>query len=126
MVEPPKAVSATTTTTDDHVPLQTHSSTTRNRHSTAFRAHFRQWRNLKVLLGCALSWFFLDVAFYGLGLNQALTLQAAGFAADPNASPYETLFTLALGSFVIAMAGSVPGYWLTVFLVDRWGRKPIQ
>lgn len=24
-----------------------------------FVAHYREWRHLKVLLGCALSWFFL-------------------------------------------------------------------
>lgn len=30
-----------------------------------FRRHFGQWKNGKVLLGTAWSWFALDVAFYG-------------------------------------------------------------
>lgn len=34
-----------------------------------FFAHFGKWENGKVLFGTAWSWFALDVAFYGLGLN---------------------------------------------------------
>jgi PHS family inorganic phosphate transporter-like MFS transporter len=30
-----------------------------------FRAYFGQWKNFKVLFGCAYSWFALDVAYYG-------------------------------------------------------------
>jgi hypothetical protein len=29
-----------------------------------FLNHYSQWRNFKVLFGCAWSWFALDVAFY--------------------------------------------------------------
>lgn len=32
-----------------------------------FARHFGQWKNGKVLLGTAWSWFALDIAFYGLG-----------------------------------------------------------
>lgn len=30
-----------------------------------FINHFKQWKNFKVLLGCSMCWFALDVAFYG-------------------------------------------------------------
>ena len=39
-----------------------------------FFAHFGKWENGKVLLGCAYSWFALDVAFGGLGLNSSIIL----------------------------------------------------
>ncbi|GKZ72692.1 phosphate transporter [Aspergillus niger] len=65
-----------------------------------FRSHFTTWKHGKVLLGTAGSWFFLDVAFYGLGLNNSIILTAIGWNGG--------------------------GYWVTVATVDRLGRKPIQ
>jgi MFS transporter, PHS family, inorganic phosphate transporter len=44
-----------------------------------FFTHYGKWRNAKVLIGTAGSWFFLDVAFYGLGLNNAVILTAIGY-----------------------------------------------
>ena len=34
-----------------------------------FIRHFKQWKNFKVLLGCSMCWFSLDVAFYGIKFN---------------------------------------------------------
>ena len=28
--------------------------------------------------------------------------------------------------FSISIAGLIPGYWVSFFLIDIWGRKPIQ
>jgi hypothetical protein len=42
-----------------------------------------------VLIGCAGAWFMLDVAFYGLGLNQSIVLTAIGF--DSKKTHYEVL-----------------------------------
>jgi PHS family inorganic phosphate transporter-like MFS transporter len=66
----------------------------------------------------------LDVAFYGTGLNNAIILNAMGFV--DHSSPYRDLFTSSVGNIIIALLGTVPGYWVTVFLVDRIGRKRIQ
>jgi MFS transporter, PHS family, inorganic phosphate transporter len=45
-----------------------------------FFRHYGRWKYGKVLLGTAGSWFMLDVAFYGLGLNNAVILQAIGYS----------------------------------------------
>jgi PHS family inorganic phosphate transporter-like MFS transporter len=45
-----------------------------------FMTHYGKWRNAKVLIGTAGSWFLLDVAFYGLGLNSAIVLTSIGYA----------------------------------------------
>jgi PHS family inorganic phosphate transporter-like MFS transporter len=45
-----------------------------------FFVHIRQWRYAKTLIGTAGSWFLLDVAFYGIGLNNSVILQAIGYA----------------------------------------------
>jgi len=70
------------------------------------------------------SWFFFDVAFYGLGLNSSTVLSAIGFAGGPNV--YKMLYNLAAGNIILVCAGSIPGYWLSVAFVDTIGRKPIQ
>ncbi|EXJ66083.1 MFS transporter, PHS family, inorganic phosphate transporter [Cladophialophora psammophila CBS 110553] len=89
-----------------------------------FRRHYTQWKHGKVLLGTAGSWFFLDVAFYGLGLNNSIILQAIGYAKGNNV--YEIFYNTAVGNLIIVCAGAIPGYWVTVATVDTIGRKTIQ
>jgi MFS transporter, PHS family, inorganic phosphate transporter len=89
-----------------------------------FFTYYGKWRNFKVLLGAAGSWFVLDVAFYGLGLNSSTVLTAIGYATGANV--YETLYNLGAGNAILVCAGAIPGYWCTVALVDTVGRKPIQ
>jgi PHS family inorganic phosphate transporter-like MFS transporter len=89
-----------------------------------FRRHYNQWKNLKVLLGCALSWFFLDVAFYGLGLNNAIILNAIGWSGGANV--YEIYYNTAVGNLILVLAGAVPGYWVSACIIDTVGRKPVQ
>ncbi|ORX89287.1 phosphate:H+ symporter [Basidiobolus meristosporus CBS 931.73] len=91
----------------------------------SFVHHFGQWKNLKVLLGTSLSWFFLDIAFYGLSLNQSYVLQAIGYSSS-GLAPYDALWTSAIGNLIISLMGTVPGYWFTVFLIERMGRIRIQ
>lgn len=92
--------------------------------SATFISHFSQWKHLKILIGTAGSWFTLDVAYYGLGLNTASILQTIGYASSKNI--YDSLYNAAAGNLILICAGSIPGYWCTVFTVDIIGRKPIQ
>jgi len=95
-----------------------------------FTSYFGKWKNGKVLLGTSMSWFALDIAFYGIGLNNGIILSAIGYAdthdADYNLRAYNSLKNMALGNIIITIMGTVPGYWVTVAFVDKWGRKPIQ
>lgn len=93
-------------------------------HWAEFRAYFGQWKHFKVLLGTSLSWFLLDIAFYGLGLNNSYILEAIGFSKK--ATPFETLWYNTIGQIIITVLGAVPGYYLTVIFIERWGRRPIQ
>ncbi|RLV92521.1 Inorganic phosphate transporter PHO84 [Spathaspora sp. JA1] len=89
-----------------------------------FVAHFGQWRYGKILLGTAGSWFMLDVAFYGLGLNTTTILQTIGYAGQSNV--YEKLYNSAAGNLIIVCAGSLPGYWFSIATIDILGRRIIQ
>lgn len=89
-----------------------------------FFSYYGQWKNGKILLGTAGSWFLLDVAFYGLSLNTATVLTAIGYGTGPHV--YEILYNVAAGNCILICAGAIPGYWMTVATVDTIGRKPIQ
>ncbi|KAN0107567.1 inorganic phosphate transporter [Russula decolorans] len=97
---------------------------------------FAQHSNLLLLFGAAYSWFAVDVAFYGLGLNSSsiltsdlLTRAKIGSTVTDLTSTlgiYESLHNVVIGSLVVCVAGLLPGYYATFFLIDVWGRKPIQ
>ncbi|OZJ05822.1 hypothetical protein BZG36_00955 [Bifiguratus adelaidae] len=89
-----------------------------------FKAYFGQWKNAKILLGTAYSWFALDVAWYGIGLNNSVILQNIGFAGGSDT--YQVIFRTIVGNIILNALGQIPGYWITVFTVERLGRKTIQ
>ncbi|CAG8675269.1 12881_t:CDS:2, partial [Ambispora leptoticha] len=89
-----------------------------------FKEYFGQWKNAKVLIGTSMSWFVLDIAFYGIGLNNGIILNAIGFAKSSD--PFTSLWNMTVGNIIITMLGTVPGYWFTVFFIDTLGRKFIQ
>ncbi|KAJ3061729.1 Inorganic phosphate transporter pho84 [Podochytrium sp. JEL0797] len=111
-----------------------------------FKAHFSQWKNMKILIGTAYCWFALDVAWYGLSLNQSTVLNLINFNGPtkvnvnvtdangvttvqhvmPPIDIWEAFYQVAVGNIIIACAGTVPGYWFSVALIEKMGRKPIQ
>ncbi|KAK4054451.1 hypothetical protein OIV83_000945 [Microbotryomycetes sp. JL201] len=95
-----------------------------------FFNHFSKWENGKVLLGCAWSWFALDIAFYGLGLNSSIILGAIGYGSVNDGTAqfikYKTIYNLSVGNIILSVAGLIPGYWVAFLLIDKVGRKPLQ
>ncbi|KAG0043216.1 Inorganic phosphate transporter pho84 [Gryganskiella cystojenkinii] len=93
-------------------------------HNRDFMEYFSRWENLKVLIGTSSTWFLLDIAFYGISLNQGYVLNAMGFKGD--GTVYDSLWRTTLGNLTVSLLGFVPGYWFTVFLIEKMGRKRIQ
>ncbi|KAG8731831.1 Inorganic phosphate transporter pho84 [Ceratobasidium sp. 423] len=98
---------------------------------TNFKDYFGQWMNLKLLLGMAYAWFALDIPFYTLGLNSLGLLKPLHFRSkdcrDYNASQAcGIMLEASKGNLILAAGGLIPGYWATFFVIDSWGRKPIQ
>ncbi|KAG6852628.1 hypothetical protein C0991_010325 [Blastosporella zonata] len=94
-----------------------------------FRRHFGQWRNMKILIGTAWSWFALDIAFYGLGLNSSIVLTAIGFGTPLTEGTrliFDNLRNVSVGNLILSAGGLIPGYYFTFLFIDIWGRKPIQ
>ena len=89
-----------------------------------FIEYFSEWKHLRTLIGTASTWFLMDVAFYGTNLNQSVILTDIGFSKGNN--EFETLKRNAIGNLIIAVAGYVPGYFVTIFFIERLGRRWIQ
>jgi PHS family inorganic phosphate transporter-like MFS transporter len=96
----------------------------KNVQMTAFIQYFKNPRHALTLFGCAFSWFLVDVAFYGVNLNQSTILTDIGYATGK--TPYEYLLHNAEGNLIIAVAGYVPGYFLTIAFIELLGRRWIQ
>jgi PHS family inorganic phosphate transporter-like MFS transporter len=95
----------------------------KSKYSTFF-IYFSEWRHLKTLLGTTSCWFLLDVAFYGTNLNQSVLLTDIGFSTGKN--EYDVLMRNAIGNFIIAVSGYVPGYFFTIYFIEKLGRRWIQ
>ncbi|KAK0222179.1 phosphate transporter [Armillaria fumosa] len=94
-----------------------------------FIDYFGQWKNGKILLGTAYSWFALDIAFYGLGLNSSIILEVIGFGTPLTSGSrkvYDNIVNVSVGNLILSAAGLIPGYWVCFLFIDSWGRKPIQ
>ncbi|KAN0101456.1 putative inorganic phosphate transporter PHO84 [Hyaloscypha variabilis] len=89
-----------------------------------FWRHYSQWKFGKVLIGIAGSWFFLGVAYYGLGLNNSIIPAAIGWSGG--STMYEIFYRNAVGNLILVCAGAIPGYWVSVATIDTLGRKTIQ
>ncbi|KAJ3689956.1 hypothetical protein LUZ61_019120 [Rhynchospora tenuis] len=79
------------------------------------------------LLATTTTWFFLDIAFYSQNLFQKDIFSKVGWipkAGTMNA--IEEVYRIARAQAIIAMCGTVPGYWVTVALIDIIGRYIIQ
>ena len=80
----------------------------------------------------------VQVVFYGLSLNSAViltpeVLAVAGIEDQTDGSPihaplgiYKALRSVAQGNLVVFLAGLLPGYFAAFFLIDIWGRRPMQ
>ncbi|KAG8679290.1 hypothetical protein FRC08_017071, partial [Ceratobasidium sp. 394] len=94
-------------------------------HIHEFMLYIAEWRHARMLIGTALSWFLVDIAFYGINLNTNVVLQQIGFDGSGN-NVWHKLFRIATGNLIITALGFVPGYYVTVLTVEWLGRKFIQ
>ena len=80
-----------------------------------------------MLLGTSWSWFALDIAFCGLGLNSSIILGSIGFGAPSATAAAEmgrshavwlSLRNISVGNLIISTAGLIPGFYATMAFID--------
>ncbi|KAJ3706265.1 hypothetical protein LUZ61_009970 [Rhynchospora tenuis] len=79
------------------------------------------------LMGTTVCWFVLDIAFYSQNLFQKDIFSAVGWLPKAKTmSALEELFKIARAQSLVALCGTIPGYWFTVAFIDIIGRFFIQ
>lgn len=79
------------------------------------------------LLGCTSTWLLLDIAFYSQNLFQKDIFSSIGWLPSARKmNALEEVYEVSRAQALIALVSTVPGYWVTVALVDVIGRKVIQ
>jgi len=79
------------------------------------------------LLGTTTTWFFLDIAFYSQNLFQNDIFTAIKWLPPATSmGAIEEVYRIARAQSLIALCSTVPGYWFTVYYIDRLGRFTIQ
>ena len=79
------------------------------------------------LIGTMSTWFLLDIAFYSQNLTQKDIFPAMNLVKkDYEVSALREMFETSRAMFVVALLGTFPGYWFTVFFIERIGRYIIQ
>ena len=79
------------------------------------------------LLGCAMCWLLLDIAFYSQNLFQKdVFLQVGWLPPNIKMNAMTEAAAIARAQAIIALGSTIPGYWFTVFTVDFLGRRNIQ
>lgn len=89
-----------------------------------FIEYFSEPKHALTLFGTASTWFLLDIAFYGINLNQSIVLTSIGY--NNNSSNWRYLHDNTVGNLIITVAGFLPGYWASILTIEYIGRKPIQ
>ncbi|KAJ9679703.1 hypothetical protein PVL29_021579 [Vitis rotundifolia] len=84
-------------------------------------------RHGRHLIGTMSTWFLLDIAFYSQNLTQKDIFPAMNLVhKEYEVSALREVFETSRAMFVVALLGTFPGYWFTVFFIDRIGRYIIQ
>ncbi|KAJ7967003.1 Phosphate transporter [Quillaja saponaria] len=77
------------------------------------------------LFACAANWFLVDVVFYSSNLFQS-QIYKQYLKPDSEVNAYRNAFNIARLQAIIAVCSTIPGYWFTVYSIDRVGRVGIQ
>ncbi|XP_040379045.1 probable inorganic phosphate transporter 1-5 [Oryza brachyantha] len=79
------------------------------------------------LLGTTVCWFVLDVAYYSQNLFQKDIYTAVQWLPKADTmNALEEMFKISRAQTLVALCGTIPGYWFTVFFIDVVGRFAIQ
>ncbi|CAL9748084.1 unnamed protein product [Musa acuminata subsp. burmannicoides] len=82
-------------------------------------------RHGRNLFACAMAWFLVDIPYYSSTLFQSQIYQP-WFPPSEHVNAYEEVYNVAKFQAIIAVASTIPGYFATVYFIERTGRRKIQ
>lgn len=80
------------------------------------------------LFAASVNWFLVDVVFYtsNLLLSQIFSHYSDKPSSTTAENVYDAAFEVAELGAIIAACSTIPGYWFTVYFIDKIGRVKIQ
>jgi len=82
-------------------------------------------RHGRDLFACASAWFLLDIPYYSSTLFQS-QIYRPWFPPADHVNAFQEAFNVARFQAIIAVASTIPGYFVAVLLIDRVGRRRLQ
>lgn len=82
-------------------------------------------RHGRDLLACASAWFLLDIPYYSSTLFQS-QIYRPWFPPADHVNAFQEAYNVAKFQAIIAVASTIPGYFVAVLLIDRVGRRRLQ
>nr|CAB3467945.1 unnamed protein product [Digitaria exilis] len=82
-------------------------------------------RHGRDLFACAAAWFLLDIPYYSSTLFQS-QIYRPWFPPASRVNAFQEAFNVAKFQAIIAVASTIPGYFVAVVLIDRVGRRRLQ
>ncbi|XP_050248242.1 probable inorganic phosphate transporter 1-9 [Quercus robur] len=77
------------------------------------------------LFSFSFTWFLLDIVFYSSNLYQP-RIYYQHLPKNENVNAYQDACEVAKFQAIIAACSTIPGYWFTIYFIDRIGRVKIQ
>ncbi|KAH0680739.1 hypothetical protein KY284_021824 [Solanum tuberosum] len=77
------------------------------------------------LFACSISWFLVDIVFYSSNLFQS-QIYKRYLSNNHNVNAFQEAFEVAKIQAIIAICSTIPGYFATMYFIDRIGRVKIQ
>ncbi|KAL2065150.1 hypothetical protein VTL71DRAFT_4291 [Oculimacula yallundae] len=92
-----------------------------------FKQYFWHDGNLRTLMATSLCWFYLDLPFYGLGMNSPNIISVIWYGKEPQPTDiYELLVHDVWQSLIIVSLGALVGCAITFIAIEKLGRRNIQ
>ncbi|KAK6160865.1 hypothetical protein DH2020_004246 [Rehmannia glutinosa] len=82
-------------------------------------------RHGRDLFSCATTWFLVDIVFYSNNLFQS-QIYSRYLPKPHDSNAFQEAFHVAKLQAIIAICSTIPGYYATVYFIDRVGRVKIQ
>lgn len=82
-------------------------------------------RHGRDLFACATAWLLVDIVYYSSNLFQSQVYETY-LPNEKEVNVYGDVFHVAKFQAIVAVCSTIPGYWFTVYFIDRIGRVKIQ
>ncbi|KAI3816281.1 hypothetical protein L1987_15974 [Smallanthus sonchifolius] len=82
-------------------------------------------RHGRDLFAASINWFLVDIVFYSLNLFQYYTFKGL-LTSKSNMNLYDDAWQVAKLQTIVAVSATIPGYFATIYMIDKVGRVKIQ